>query len=611
MKRFLFFIVLMQAIYAAPDLVVDGTQFKYKGEKIFFSGMNLAWIDYNSDVGAGALDENKWRKAVQDIRAAGGNTIRWWLFNNMSQSPVIDQSTHRVTGLPANTITNMKKALDIAEEYGVMVSMCLFSHNLMESNQWGLYNDKIDITANKALFSDDAAAEAFINKALIPVVEAIGNHPALMTWELFNEPEGMIANHGWTDQRISIESIVDFSEKMADAIHENSTGTLVSTGIHCASDLQYWKDKNWLDFLQLHFYPEHQNSAQNPFDHPFSFWELDKPLVIGEFSAAGWNKERFSAYKVESKTPEELYLYAYDNGYAGALSWDYNGFNDEVAGNAVTHNYATAKPGMEALAAEHEQYIKIKDYTPEVTSGNGVMQVTYESVSSEATIEYPNPTVNLANNSTITFKARTVGSSPAFRLRLVVKSGENWTWNDSDKFCEVPAGETWTTCSYNLSSDFKDVMTASNVRSFLIQTFSNGYSGVVQFDDFKAGSLVITDFDTQYDVFSIAANMNGGDAITEIKTVYLGGNPPVPTLPLLAKTPANLHYANGNLNLNISSGEFVRLEVFNLSGVRISSLHNGNLNAGVHSFRLNLPVGLYYARVKVGSKQTGMSFVVK
>jgi hypothetical protein len=45
----------------------------------------------------------------------------------------------------------MKKALDIAEEYGVMVSMCLFSHNLMEPNQWGLYNEKLDIEANKKL----------------------------------------------------------------------------------------------------------------------------------------------------------------------------------------------------------------------------------------------------------------------------------------------------------------------------------------------------------------------------------------------------------------------------------------------------------------------------
>jgi len=561
--------MLAQMVGAAPQLVIDGTQFKYKGKKIFFSGMNLAWIDFNSDVGKDPLDENRWRKAVQDIRAAGGNSIRWWLFNNMSVSPVIDQSTHRVTGLPANTIKNMKKALDIAEEYGVMVSMCLFSHNLMESDQWGSYSgDKLDITANKLLFSDNAAAQAFITNALNPVLEAIGNHPALMTWELFNEPEGMITGHGWTKERISIESIVSFSEKLANAIHSKATGTLVSTGIHCASDLQYW-NKSWLDFLQLHFYPEHQETSQNPFDHPFSFWNLTKPLIIGEFSAAGWNKEQFPSYKVSTKTPQQLYKYAYDNGYAGALSWDYTGFNDEVAKTAVTHNYAAAKPGMEALAAQYEEFIKIKDYTPENTSGNGVMQVTFSNVESEATLEYANPTANLTGKATITFKARTVSSS-AISFRLVVKSGNNWDWKDTQKMCDIPANGQWTTCTFDLSSSDYSSVDLSNVRSFLLQTFTNGYSGIVQFDDFKAGTSVINNFDTQYDVFSVASNMNGGDAITEIKTVYIGGT-----------TPSS----NSNATSSSSGG--------NKSS---SSSSNGSTPVANHSpLASNVPLPTYYS----------------
>jgi hypothetical protein len=480
---------------------------------------------------------------------------------------VIDQSTHRVTGLPANAIKNMKKALDIAEEYGVMVSMCLFSHNLMESDQWGNYSDKIDITANKALFSDNAAAQAFIDNALNPVVEAIGNHNALMTWELFNEPEGMITNHGWTKEKISIESIVSFSEKLANAIHSKAPQTLVSTGIHCASDLQYWKDKSWLDFLQLHFYPEHQSSEENPFDHPFSFWNLTKPLIIGEFSAAGWNKETYPGYKVSTKTPQQLYKYAYDNDYAGALSWDYKGFNDEVAKTAVTHNYAAAKPGMEALAALYEEYIKIKDYTPENTSGNGVMQVTFSNISSEATLEYANPTVNLTGKSTITFKARTVGSQ-AISFRLVVKSGANWDWKDTQKMCDIPASGEWVTCTFDLSGSDYSSVDLSNVRSFLLQTFTNGYSGTVQFDDFKAGTSVINDFDTQYDVFSIAANMDGGEAITEIKTVYLDGN----------STPITKHTAA----INLSTLDFSKAQVYNMRGKRVFANSLSELKNGVY-----------------------------
>jgi hypothetical protein len=541
MKKLLLPLVLtlMQTILAAPGLVVDGTQFKYNGQKIFFSGMNLAWINYNSDVGADALNENGWRKAVQDIRAAGGNSIRWWLFNNMSISPTINTSTNLVSGLPANTINNIKKALDIAEEYGVMVSLCLFSHNLMESDQWGRYaDDKLSIAANKNLFTD-AGIEAFITKALKPVLEGIGNHKALWTWELFNEPEGMATGVAgatpWTKQSMPIGDIQKLSNRVAAAIHDHDNTLLVSNGIHNADEFSYWadaalrsaggKDNGILDFYQVHFYPEHQTTAQNPFDHPFSHWNLTKPLVIGEFSAAGWDKERFPAYKVATKTPAQLYLYAYNQGYAGALSWEYKNFNDDVAKEAVNHNYAAAKPGMEAVAAEYEQYIKIKDYTPPATSGNGVMQVTYSSISSEATLEYEK-SVNLTGKSTVTFKVRTVENSPAFSLRLVVKSG-NWTWADTDKMCDVPAGGEWVTCSYNLSSDFKGEasppVNLSSIQSFLIQTFKNGYSGVIQFDDIMAGTDVLINFDEQHNVFGIAASMDGGAAITEIKTVYIGG----------------------------------------------------------------------------------------
>ena len=202
---------------AAPGLTISGTDFMYNGKKIFFSGTNLAWSDYNSDVGESPLNENAWRKAVEGTRAAGGNAIRWWLFNNRSQSPAIDETTHLVTGLKASTIANMKKALDIAEEYGVMVSMCLFSHNLMEPNQWGIYeNEKLDFTANQTLF-EDAGTTAFINNALIPVVEAIGDHNALMSWEVFNEPEGMTSEcQGWTTQKMALAKIQKFTNKVAE-----------------------------------------------------------------------------------------------------------------------------------------------------------------------------------------------------------------------------------------------------------------------------------------------------------------------------------------------------------------------------------------------------------
>ncbi len=538
---------------AAPGLTVSGTDLQLNGKKIFFSGMNLAWIDYNSDVGDAQLDENVWRKAIQDVRAAGGNAIRWWLFNNMSQSPEINTTTNLVSGLKANTTANMKKALDIAEEYGVMVSMCLFSHNLMAKDQWGIYaGNKINITANHKLF-DDEGTTAFINNALNPVVEFIGNHAALMTWELFNEPEGMI--DGWFSETETLARVQKFSNKVAAAIKAKQTGALVSTGSHTFKSMSNWSDSaliaaggeptGTLDFIQAHFYPEHQTSDNNPFEHPASFWGVNKPVVIGEFWAGGWNKETYPAYKVPSATPTQLYQYAINNGYAGAMSWQYIGDNDIIAGTAVTHNYDAAKPGMQSIWNSDSNTIKIKDYTPTVNSGNGVMQLNIANLTGEISIERTK-NMDWSAATKLEVDARVVTGN-AFSFRPVVKVGSAWQWFQIDESCSVPSNNEWTTCTFNLSdftgAEVSFTWNAAQIRSILFQSFTEGFTGTVQFENPRVGNLVIDNFDEEFNVWSKAANMTGNEAISEIKTVYTDS--PSPLQQALNRQSVQGHHNNG------------------------------------------------------------------
>ncbi|MBR2272217.1 MAG: cellulase family glycosylhydrolase [Fibrobacter sp.] len=593
-----------EAAFAAPGLTVNGTDLLYNGKKIFFSGTNLAWSDYNSDVGDAPLNENAWRKAVEGTRAAGGNAIRWWLFNNMSQSPEIDQSTHLVSGLKENTIANMEKALDIAEEYGVMVSMCLFSHNLMEPNQWGLYaDDKLDITANENLF-EEAGTKAFIDNVLNPVVKAIGNHKALMTWEVFNEPEGMTSEcSGWTKKKMSLAKIQKFTNKVAAAIHTANPELLVSTGSVNIKYQKYWNDaalveaggeaKGTLDFFQTHYYPYYQDNSVSPFVNTAaqmaSTYGYDsKPMIIGEFPASGWKGETYRssfAAKTEIST-EECYRKAFDGGYAGALAWQYIGDKTESQFGGYSYTIDPALDAMKALAATEEASIKIKDVAISQESGDGKMAVVYGG--DNAQIEYQK-TWDLSKANTFTFEVTNKSESDA-QLNLIFKLTDAWTWTEVEGPCEVAAGQS-KTCSFDISS-YAD---RNKTLSVVIANYAAGYTGTIFYDNFKAGDQVLWDFnEDKYDAFSRGFE-NTEEMIPEIKIVF--GDPSgICMRPQVAGAKAL--QVNGNmLNLSLARSTDVTAELFDVTGHRVATLHRGMLSAGAHQFKVDAAKGMYLVKV--------------
>ncbi|WP_290729874.1 T9SS type A sorting domain-containing protein [Fibrobacter sp. UBA3629] len=602
--------LLSGTAFAAPGLTVSGTDLLYNGKKIFFSGTNLAWSDYNSDVGASPLNENAWRKAVEGTRAAGGNAIRWWLFNNMSQSPEIDQTTHLVSGLKENTINNMKKALDIAEEYGVMVSMCLFSHNLMEPNQWGLYDEKLDITANTNLFEDEGT-QAFIDNALIPVVKAIGNHKALMTWEVFNEPEGMTSEcSGWTSKKMALSKIQAFTNKVAAAIHTENPELLVSTGSVNIQYQKHWNDaalvaaggkaNGTLDFFQTHYYPYYQNDAVSPFVNTAAqmaskYGYDSKPMIIGEFPASGWKGDTYTA-SMAAKTQistEECYRKAFDGGYAGALAWQYIGDKTESNFGGYTYTIDPALDAMKALAATEEASIKIKDVSISEEGGDGKMSVTYGG--DNAQIEYQK-TWDLSKASTFTFEVTNTGATNA-QLHLIFKLTDAWTWtpvNDDASACVVPAGES-TVCSFDISS-FAD---RNQTLSVVIANYAAGYTGTLLYDNFKAGDQVLWDFnEDKYDAFSRGFE-NTEEMIPEIKIVFgttsIGKEPHVAAV----KAGASFKISGSTISLVTAKAGDVSVDVYGMNGRRIATLFHGALAQGSYAFSLeNMPKGMYIVRAK-------------
>jgi hypothetical protein len=303
------------------------------GQKIFISGINVAWKAFGGDVGKYPVDTAWFAKMLQGVADSGGNCVRWWLFTDCSNDPQFDRTTGLVKGLGESTVSNIRKVLDMGYARGVSIDLCLLSFDMMKTGKTG-----VDIDANKRILQTDAGRKAFIDNAVVPLVKAIGRHPAISNWEIFNEPEGMVqsiaGDWGSMATGISIVDVQKMVNQAAGAIHRAVPGVPVSNGCWSfiagsntvTGDRNYYSDtelKNaggdpdgTLDFYMVHYY-EWAKTERSPFSHPASYWGLDKALVIGEFPAKGLSAD------VGAMTPVQCWNYLMNNGYAGAMGWTY------------------------------------------------------------------------------------------------------------------------------------------------------------------------------------------------------------------------------------------------------------------------------------------------
>jgi hypothetical protein len=109
-----------------------GRLIDHNGQALFLNGINLAWVNFAHDLDN--FDEPRFVAALDELVAAKGNTLRWWLHTTGSASPVYGEDG-KVTGLGANDIKNLRRAADLAYERGILLQPTLWSHDMMNDVQ--------------------------------------------------------------------------------------------------------------------------------------------------------------------------------------------------------------------------------------------------------------------------------------------------------------------------------------------------------------------------------------------------------------------------------------------------------------------------------------------
>ncbi|HEY3594985.1 MAG TPA: cellulase family glycosylhydrolase, partial [Polyangiaceae bacterium] len=315
----------------------------------FASGVNVAWIKFGNDVPNPNIAA--FTTLFQNVRAAGGHIVRWWLHANGLVTPGYDGSGFALPISDAN-IADIKKVLDAAAANGVMINLSLWSFDMLQTGAARV------LPQNNALLTQDINRQKYIDNVLTPLVNALKGHPGLYSWETFNEPEGMTTQHGFVPvaNRIDERFIQITVNWFADAIHNADPNALVTNAAWQflanstvpPRSASYYTDaallaaggraKGTLDFYEIHYYMSN-GTAVSPFVHPASYFQLDKRAVIGEF----W------ALDTDGVTAANLYTTLYNNGYNGAWAWQYQN-NDNATSST---KWPAMQVPMQNLLAAH------------------------------------------------------------------------------------------------------------------------------------------------------------------------------------------------------------------------------------------------------------------
>ncbi|XP_052788311.1 mannan endo-1,4-beta-mannosidase-like [Mya arenaria] len=337
-------LVVFDSCYAREHteayLSVSGRNLTFRGEKVFLSGVNQAWYQYGNDFGNNAYAGSRPHllHTLDAVHANGGNSLRIWLHVEGFNTPQFNSSGH-VVGPGANVTRDLRDFLLEARRRNILVTISLWNCAAIKK-ELPLYRMLTNVTV----------LQSYLDNALTPLVQALGSEVSLAVWEVMNEPEGCMAVGiedkkepcydttslhiwdfaDWTGLSIPLSSILPFIARHAATIHRHDPKALVTVGswtyksvtpelgrrnLYSDACLRYAADGDpgaRLDVYQIHTYSAlPMFLPHDPFVVNASMYGLDKPLIIGEFSQK----------KGGLKTSQELFTWAYYNGYNGAWSW--------------------------------------------------------------------------------------------------------------------------------------------------------------------------------------------------------------------------------------------------------------------------------------------------
>jgi hypothetical protein len=295
---------------------------RWRGGDWYLLGANYPYYHYGNDFGGnawgsyGVHDPSSYATVDADfarMSSLGVRTVRWFAFADGRAGITFDEEG-LPSGLDEFVFRDFDAALEIAQRHKIGINFVLLDFRFMYDAK---VENGVQLGGHASVLADPAGQQALLRNVFEPVFRRYAAHPAILSWEVMNEPEWTLQDAGHVDRTvlthpITLATFRTFAQLVIDAIH-NVAGSYATIGCADAKWAQNWVGLG-LDYYQVHFYDwMAPYSTDNLFAMRAESLELDRPIVVGEFPAD---------HSTVAGLGEYLDVW-YKHNYAGAWMWSF------------------------------------------------------------------------------------------------------------------------------------------------------------------------------------------------------------------------------------------------------------------------------------------------
>lgn len=256
-------------VFAPGDKIeVKGDGFYLNNKKWFMIGGNWRIIGYAQNFGVTAWfptgngiskHPNFVKVSLDYIKQTGIKVVRVGL---LEDGRTVFNKDGRVTGYDEIFRRDVRDFLDLVNEANIKVEFTLFDYLIAGKPE---EVSRVWLRGRSNVITDEEVKDNFISQFLTPFLNEFEYHPALIGFDVINEPEWVISREdggGWDDyhdlatkaeEPVSGEAMKIFITDCIETLREYAPTKLITVGT-CAKFIPLVMDLD-IDYFALHHYP--------------------------------------------------------------------------------------------------------------------------------------------------------------------------------------------------------------------------------------------------------------------------------------------------------------------------------------------------------------------